>query len=92
MEVNPIELTEETVSIYEEALNTARYEDEFFATCKGRMVTLVNPDENSRYRYYARAVDGRYLSMMNTTAEAIKFLMTGEYFDCWKGTNEVWDK
>ena len=89
---NPIELTTDTIEIYEEALENGSYEDETYATNEGRMVTLVNPRENSRYRYYLRTVDGRYLSEAKTTEEAIKFLMTGEYYDVFACEDKVWKK
>ena len=85
-----IELTNETIWLYKEALANGSYDDETYATCNGRMVTFVNPDEHSNYRFYLRAVDGRYLSKVKTIDEAIRFLMTGEYVDCWDGKHKVW--
>lgn len=89
-EVNPIELTEETADIYAEAIENGTYEDDFYATCDGRMVTIINPAENSNYKYYLRTVDGRYLSEVKTVDECIKFLLYGEYTDCWDGNTKTW--
>ena len=81
--IYPIELTNDTIGIYKDAIEKASYEDDFFATCDGRMVTLINPSENSNYRFYLRTVDGNYLSEAKTVAECIAFLMTGEYTKVW---------
>lgn len=87
---NNIELTEETIETYADFLENARYEDDAYATCHGRMVTLVNPDEHKRFRFHLRTVDGRYIDFAVTVEDAIRFLMTGEYEDTVTGECKVW--
>ena len=87
---NDIPLTKETIDIYKTHLENGSYEDDTYATNGNRMVTFIDPDRHSRYRYYLRTVDGRYLSRAKTTDEAIHFLMTGEYIDCYDGTAQRW--
>ena len=87
---NNIPLTKETIDIYKAHLENGSYEDDTYATNENRMVTLVSTNRNCPYRYHLRATDGRYLSMVKTTDEAINFLMTGEYIDCCNGTAQRW--
>lgn len=85
-----IPLTKETINIYKAHLENGSYEEDTYATNEGRMVTLIDPSRRGRYRYYLRTVDGRYLSKAKTTDEAIQFLMTGEYGDCYDGVICRW--
>ena len=88
--INKTELTAETVELYKEAIENGDYEDDFYATCEDRMVTIINPCRYSNYKYYIRTVDGRYLSEVKTVDECIKFLMTGEYLDCFDSKIKTW--
>lgn len=87
---NNIPLTKETINIYKAHLENGSYEEDTYATNGNRMVTIISIDNNCPYRYHLRATDGRYLSMVKTTDEAIKFLMTGEYINCYNGKAQRW--
>ena len=87
---NDIPLTKETIDIYKAHLENGSYEEDTYATNEDRMVTLIDPSRRGYYRYYLRTVDGRYLSRAKTTDEAIHFLMTGEYGDCYDGVMCRW--
>lgn len=85
-----IKLTNDTIWLYREALENGSYDDDTWATNDGRMVSFINPDEHSNYRFYLHTTDGLYLSEVKTIEEALHFLMTGEYVDCWDGKRKVW--
>jgi len=85
-----IPLTPKTIPLYKRHLEKGSYEKDTYATNKDRMVTFINPDRNSPYRYHLRTTDGRYLSKAKTTDEAIQFLLTGEYIDCYDHIAQRW--